>query len=71
MDSEPKVDTSAASPVMEDSSSDADLQSNKNCERKSFKPAAGLLVVNTEENCCDTACGNLTLLQHKEKVITA
>lgn len=70
MDSEPKVDASAAA-VMEDCSSDGDLQSKKNCERQSFKPDTEPLGGNTVENGCDTACGNSTLLQDKEKVITA
>lgn len=71
MDSEPEDDASAAAAVMADSNSDADLQFNKNCERQSFKPDTILLGDDTEENRCITTCGNCTLLEDKEKVITA
>lgn len=63
VDSEPKVDKPATAHVMEDSCSDADLQLNKNCERQMSKQDTGVLEVNTEENCHNTARGNNTLLQ--------
>ncbi|XP_049906143.1 leucine-rich repeat-containing protein 43-like [Epinephelus moara] len=44
-----------AAHVTEDVFSDADLQSNKNCEKESSKPDAQDLVVYTEKTCYDTA----------------
>ncbi|XP_040012257.1 LOW QUALITY PROTEIN: leucine-rich repeat-containing protein 43-like [Xiphias gladius] len=51
--SECKSDTAH---MTEDGSSDADPQSNKNCERETSKPDTGVLFVNTEEGCHVTPC---------------
>ncbi|XP_074495896.1 leucine-rich repeat-containing protein 43-like [Sebastes fasciatus] len=51
-DSESKCD---AAHVTEDCFSDADLQSNRNCEKESSKPHTQDSMVHTEETCHDTA----------------
>ncbi|XP_045889677.1 leucine-rich repeat-containing protein 43-like [Micropterus dolomieu] len=52
-DSESKFDAAATAHVMEDSSSDADLRSNRNCEKETSKPDTKGLMVYTEETCHD------------------
>ncbi|XP_030593899.1 leucine-rich repeat-containing protein 43 isoform X2 [Archocentrus centrarchus] len=49
LDTEAKSDTASTARVTDDQ------QSNKNCEKQTSKPDAGVLVLNYEESCCDTA----------------
>ncbi|XP_044052300.1 leucine-rich repeat-containing protein 43-like isoform X2 [Siniperca chuatsi] len=54
-DSESKFDAAGTAHLKENASSDAVLQSNKNCEKETSKPDTRDLIVYTEETCHDSA----------------